>query len=156
MKLIQHILVTWAERHGCRGVTEAAKKAGFPKSTFNYWWNGHNVPKILSQRRRLFELTGHPAFQGGLTTDNKKQLLSEYVADVDLEIARNRLVHLMQASVPDLCRIVLHGSQEDRDKVRSALSANELVRFSTFARALSSEDAFKLLKKELELMKGGR
>lgn len=156
MKLIQYVLQTWAREQGCRGVSEAADKAGFKRSTFGYWFRGENVPKVRSQREKLYQLTKHPIFKGALTKELKALSLAEYKTENGMATCRERLSRLISAIIPDLQCVVNNGTVVDREHVRSSLSTTELVEFSTLARALSSEDAFNLLQKELKVMKGGK
>lgn len=155
MKIIQYVLQSWAKEQGCRGITDAAVKAGFNRSTFGDWCRGVTVPRNLKQRAKLFQLTGHQIFNGPLTKETKILSLSEYDPQSGRAQCGERLSLLIRAIVSDLRCVVANGSVVDRERVRASLSTAQLVEFSTLARALSSEDAFNLLQKELRAMEGG-
>lgn len=155
MKQLQHVLVEWMRKNGYKTMSEAAMKNGFPKSSFRDWASGHSVPKIKVQRDKLFKLTGSPLFQGSLTTELKMLSLAPYDPDSSGEERVQRLAHSMIAMIPDLRWLTTKGNLMDRERLRSLLTEEEHVEFSTRARAAASEDALRLLQKELAALKGG-
>jgi hypothetical protein len=155
MKQLQHILSEWMRKNGYRTMSEAAIKNGFPKSSFRDWASGHSVPKIKAQREKLFKLTGSPLLQGPLTAELKMLSLAPYDPDSSEEERVNRLAHMMIAMIPDLRWLTTTGSVLNRERLRSLLTEEQHVEFSTRVRGIASEDALRLLQKELGTMKGG-
>lgn len=148
MKLITYVLRDMVKQRGYKNLRLATTENGFPWSSFWGWYNGKTAPEKREHRERLFKLTGHAMFEGPLTAEKKRLALAEYTPSVDLQERADRLVHLIRATLPDFQVVISQGDEATRDYVRNQLSAEELVSFSANARALSSEDARRLIANE--------
>lgn len=159
MKLITHVLREFVKNQQYASVTAAAAANGFPRSSFRDWYDGRNAPEKREHRERLLKLTGHSIFDGPLTAEQKRLALAEYTPSTDLRERADRLAHLIRAAIPDFQVVITQGDEATRDYVRNQLSTEELISFSANARALSSEDARKLIRNEQTATKkkgGGR
>lgn len=154
MKVITYVLKAMMRVHGYQTATQAAMENGFPRSSFKDWCNGHCVPKLMPHREKLFILTGNPLFQGPLSKEQKRKALEEYAPSTDMRERADRVVCLIRAMGPDLQAIVIQGDATIRDYVRNQLTSDQLIHFTNCARALSSEDALRLVTGEMVSKKG--
>jgi len=155
---ISVVLRNFIHEKGFKNPNQFAKTHGFPSTSFNNWYNGEAVPRAPRHRQKLFKLTNHPIFEGGLTREKRRQSLTPIVPRQALGERANRLGQLIKAVLPDIKWMVLNGDVRVRDEIRAIIGEQKLAEFTVLARAFSSEDSLELLQKSSQLpsvAKGG-
>ncbi|MFA6042799.1 MAG: hypothetical protein WCV85_00160 [Patescibacteria group bacterium] len=160
--LCSQLLRNFAESKGISSLVEFAARFGFPRATVYDWWHGITVPSKMVHRDALYKLIPHELFQGFLTKEVKQKLLASPIEEqpgkIDsMDVAADRVGHLIPAILPDLIAIVTSPAGRLRAAIRKKVGSDQLFQLSVATRALSSETTLqKLLEDgELEKLQGG-
>lgn len=160
--LCSQLLRSFAGSVGITTSAQFADRYGFPSATVYDWWNGITVPSRETHRDALYSLIPNELFHGTCTKEMKLKLLSAPMEEGpqhmdSLDVAADRVSHLIPAILPDLIAIVTAPGGRLRATIRQKVGSDQLFQLSVATRALSSETTLQKLREdgELEKLQGG-